>query len=40
MDFNVTGSTLVPQDPMGVHLENITVEISREGSFFTSLVTF
>ncbi|CAI2362506.1 unnamed protein product [Moneuplotes crassus] len=40
MDFNVTGSSLTSQDPMNVYLENITVDISRQGIFFYPLNVF
>ncbi|CAI2368076.1 unnamed protein product [Moneuplotes crassus] len=40
MDFNVTGESFEINDPMNVHLENITVDVSIEGRFFYPLIVF
>ncbi|CAI2361915.1 unnamed protein product [Moneuplotes crassus] len=40
LDFNVTGTSLDSQDPMNVHLENISVDISRQDIFFYPLLVF
>ncbi|CAI2363468.1 unnamed protein product [Moneuplotes crassus] len=40
MDFNTTGFSFEVQDPMSMHLENITVDVSRWGRFVDTLNVF